>query len=359
VRRLLVLFALLILYGSLYPFDFDFLRPVDNPLWTLLHSWPQPFDRFAFRDGASNLVLYVPLGFASAIVFGRRWWAAPLLGLALSASVEMLQLYDAARTCSMWDVICNTAGAALGMLAARWLPAGELGLNKDRLKAGPTIVAACWAGFQLYPFVPLLSRGHFHASFARFSNTPVSWVEIAASVAEWFAFGLVAEGALGRLRTYWLALAMLCLPLRLLLVDRVLTRAEVLGAGLALILWIAVRGRRRSMLGAGLLAAAIVLRELEPFQFTSQPQQAFSWIPFAATMAANRTPAVLVILRRAFDYGAMVWLLPMRRVRAGLLVAAVLLVLEWIQQYLPNRQPEIMDPILALMMTATLVWERR
>jgi len=33
--------------------------------------------------------------------------------------------------------------------------------------------------------------------------------------------------------------------------------------------------------------------------------------------------------------------------------------LEWIQQYLPNRQPEIMDPILALMMTATLVWERR
>jgi VanZ family protein len=360
VRRLLVLFILLILYGSLYPFDFEFWRPIDNPVWTMLRSWPHPFDRFAFRDGASNVVLYVPLGFAAALAFGRRWWAGLLLGLALSAGVEIVQLYDADRTSSLWDVVCNTAGTVFGVLAARLLPvAQKLERESDRLNTGPTIVAGCWIGFQLYPFVPLLSRGHLHASISAFSNTPVSWVEIAAGAAEWLALGLVAEGAMGGIRTLWLPVAILCLPVRLLLADRTLAPSEVLGAGLALILWAGIRGQRRRIVGACLLGAAIVLLELEPFRFASQPLHAFSWIPFSATMAANRLPAVLIIFRRAFDYGAMVWLLPIPRARAGILVAAALVVLEWLQRYLPNRQPEIMDSMLALMMTLTLVWERR
>jgi VanZ family protein len=360
VRRLLLLVVLLILYGSLYPFQFDFDRTLESPVWILLHSWPARFDRFTFRDAAANVLFYAPLGFTAVLAFGRRWWAALLLGAGLSTCVEMLQVYDSTRTCSLLDVACNVAGTALGVAAGLWLPkAWALRPTPGRLKTGPLAIAGCWAVYQVYPFVPLLSRGHLHGSVARFSAAALSPVEIAASTAEWFAFAMLADAVWGRFKAWWLALAMLSLPLRLLLAERALAPAEVCGAALALLLWVAIRGKGRAVVGAGLLAAAIVLRELAPFHFAAEPQ-AFSWIPFSASFAADRMPAVLVILRKAFDYGAMVWLLrPIGVVRAGVSVAAALAVLEWVQRYLPGRQPEITDAVLALMMTIPLVWARR
>jgi hypothetical protein len=107
------------------------------------------------------------------------------------------------------------------------------------------------------------------------------------------------------------------------------------------------------------MAAAIVLRELAPFEFAAKPH-AFSWVPFAATFGADRMPAVLVMFRKAFDYGAMVWLLRAKGVvRAGIAVAAALLAMEWAQRYLPGRQAEVTDSVLALLMTLPLVWDRR
>ena len=57
-----------------------------------------------------------------------------------------------------------------------------------------------------------------------------------------------------------------------------------------------------------MLAAAIVLRELSPFAFTG-PAHAMSWIPFSATLDGERLNAALVLLRKAFEYGTLVWLL--------------------------------------------------
>jgi hypothetical protein len=107
------------------------------------------------------------------------------------------------------------------------------------------------------------------------------------------------------------------------------------------------------------MAAAILLRELAPFDFVPDPQP-FSWIPFAGIIEDNRGPAAVVALRKAFDYGAMVWLARgLGIVRCGLTLAAVLTVTELVQQYLPGRQPEITDAVLALMMTGMLAWSRR
>ena len=48
--RLLLIVIAFILYGSLYPFHFDFDRTQTSPLWILLHALPAKFDRFAWRD---------------------------------------------------------------------------------------------------------------------------------------------------------------------------------------------------------------------------------------------------------------------------------------------------------------------
>ena len=60
--RVLLIVIALIVYGSLYPWDFHSAQLAANPLWVLIHSWPTAIDRFLFRDIAVNLLLYMPVG---------------------------------------------------------------------------------------------------------------------------------------------------------------------------------------------------------------------------------------------------------------------------------------------------------
>ena len=366
MARLLLVVAAFIVYGSLYPFQFDFGRTSANPLTILLHAWPAKIDRFAWRDACVNLLLYFPLGLTAALALMRRWpravaaLAAVMLGTGLSASIEMLQVFDGSRTCSLLDLACNSAGTAGGVCAALIFRVEILeiaGVRKgNRGAAGALMLACCWAGYQLYPLVPSFSRGRLHANVARFLATPVSIVEVAAGAAEWFAFALVMRAVAGRWKAPWLLLAMLCLPLRLLILERRLAPEELLGAALAMLAWTYPATGSRVRPGAWVLAGAIVLRELSPFQFAA-PAHAMSWIPFVATLDAERLNAALVLLRKAFDYGTLVWLLRASGLRyggAGASVAAALVLLEAAQRYLPNRQAEITDAVIAAMIACVL-----
>jgi VanZ family protein len=359
VRLLLILVLVLILYGTLFPFHFDFHRTFENPAWILFHSWPRHFDRFTFRDTITNIFLYVPLGYVATLAFARRWWAAILLAAALSAGVEMLQVYEAARDCSLADVVCNVTGAAIGVGIAMAVPWHYHARTWNHAHIGPAILGACWVGFLLYPFIPLLSHGHLARSWSHFAAAPLSLPEIAATTAEWFAATLLIATIAERLRASWLALALLALPLRLVLADRVLAPFDIYGAVLALLLWAAIPKSLRTVAALTLMAAAIVLRELAPFDFLPESQP-FTWIPFSATIEGNRLPAAAAIFRKAFDYGTVIWLCRgIGIIRVGAILAAALFVLEWVQRYLPGREPEITDSILALLLTAILAWSAR
>ena len=372
MRRLLPIVVAFIVYGSLYPFQFDFGRTDASPLTILLHAWPAKIDKFAWRDACVNVLLYFPLGLTAVLVFMRRLpraaaaLATVMLGTGLSASIEMLQIFDAHRMCSLLDVACNFAGTVGGVCAALIFRQEIFEITRRRQghrgAGGALMLAGCWAGYQLYPLIPLFSRGRLRANVARFLATPISMVEVGASAAEWFAFALVMRAVAGRLKAPWLLLAMLCLPLRLLIMERTLAPDELIGAGLAMLLWTYPAEGSRVRAGAGMLAAAIMLRELSPFEFTA-PARAMSWIPFAATLDAERLNAALVLLRKAFEYGTLVWLLRASGLRywsAGVSVAAALVLLETAQRYLPNRQPEMTDAMIAGIL-ACILWgsERR
>jgi VanZ family protein len=372
VRRLLLLVVAFILYGSLYPFDFHFDRTAAGPLHILLHAWPARIDRFAWRDAGVNVLLYFPLGLTAFLVLTRRLprlpsaLAAMLLGLALSASIEMLQIFDSSRTCSLLDVACNFLGTLGGIAVALVFQREILAITRrhtgDPGAAGALMLASCWLAYQLYPFIPHLGRTYLRGNIARFLAAPVSPVEVCAAAAEWFAFALLVRAVTGRLKVPWLWVLMLCLPLRLLIMERTLAPAELLGAALAMLAWTYPAATSRVRGGAAVLAAAILLRELAPFTFASQPSS-MSWIPFAATLNGERLNATLVLLRKAFEYGALLWLLRASGLRycpAAICVAAALMLLETAQLYLPNRQAEVTDAVLAIIL-ACILWgsERR
>jgi VanZ family protein len=364
--RLLLLVIALIVYGSLYPWQFDFDRSGANPLWVLLHAWPEGIDRWVLRDTAINLLLYFPLGMAAFLAVARRhgrsvaFAAALLIALGLSTSMEMLQVYDAGRVCSLFDVVCDVTGAAAGAMAALvFHPALESLARRKTGRHGPAglLLAACWASYQLFPFFPVLSQTKLRASLRLLAGTTsLSAVEVWANAAEWLAAALVLEAFLGRLRPRWLLAAMACLPLRLFIAERSVTLSEALGAALALLLWSLLPERKRLAAGVLLLSSAIVLRELSPFRLAETPHP-FSWIPFVATFDSERQSATVILLRKAFEYGALVWLFRTRGIsyaRAAVAVAGSLAVLEAIQRYLPGRTPEITDSVVALLMAGVL-----
>ena len=361
MRRLLILTILLIVYGSLYPWHFDFAGG-RNPIIVLLDSWPAVWDRFALRDGIVNVVLYMPLGTAAMCVLARRFPGglafAPVIigGAALSVAMELTQVYIPLRVCSLFDVVSNTAGTAIGAaLAVGFGLTRPREARGGRWRLGEWLLLIAFAGYQLYPFFPVVSTTRLGQALAQLAAADgFVWHEVWCCGAEWFAAMLLVE-AVGE--SLWAPVIVGALAARTVVVTRTVALHEVLGAVLAAIAWMAVRrGHARLRVGVWWMASALALRELAPFHFTASANP-FTWIPFVPTFDSERQSALVILFRKAFDYAAMVWLLRERGVsylRAGVGLALALAVLEAVQRYLPGRTPETTDAVLASLMTLIL-----
>ncbi len=105
----------LVLYTTLFPFDFVFETTQRLPLWTL----PQT-DSY---DLVGNILLYIPLGLGFSGLLPRRRSAAKgrilatvVLGIILAAGIEFLQVYLLARNSSLLDILTNSIGAFSGAM---------------------------------------------------------------------------------------------------------------------------------------------------------------------------------------------------------------------------------------------------
>src|SRR5688500_5435867 len=119
-RRLALVTAIivgLIVYGSLFPFDFRIPAGENRSLGALIRTW----DLLPSRGNLiANTLLYAPLGFFGFLALGTRIdarirvLAAILSGLVLSVALELTQFYDAGRRTHLADVYTNTIGTVLG-----------------------------------------------------------------------------------------------------------------------------------------------------------------------------------------------------------------------------------------------------
>jgi VanZ family protein len=109
----------------------------------------------SLADTIANVLLFLPFGMAAAAC--RRGRAAPILaGFALSAFIELTQLFIPGRYSSPWDLAFNTVGAALGVALLRtapiWLrPAGVLRLILPATAFTAALVVIVGGGFFFAP----------------------------------------------------------------------------------------------------------------------------------------------------------------------------------------------------------------
>lgn len=369
---LLALTSALILYGTLYPFDFAVgAHPGDvvSLLTSSLNARP------GRGDILSNVVLFLPFGF-----FAMQAWLprAPrlvrlfvvlIMGAALSLGIECSQVYLPHRTPSLYDLALNVLGTLCGAMAG-WIDwRGQF----SRLQAGhrppamfPVLLLAAWLGYRLFPYVPTIDFQHVKDALKPLLSMGLTPVDVLRH----FIVTLVIGRLLQAVTTPGRALlGMLVIPLGVIaakpfIMTKVITPTELAGVVAAVAIWVVVlsRLRWRTAIVALLLAVQIAIQGMVPFIVRPEPVL-ISLIPFIGFEGGSMTVNLQAFLEKVFLYGALVWLLAEtgRSLVFSLIVSVTLLTaIELVQMFLAGRVSEITDPLLAIIMGLALyILDRR
>jgi VanZ family protein len=357
-----VVMLVVILYGSLYPFEFRYPAEPRGPLGVLLGSWMVPPS--SFGDLVANVLLYVPLGFFGILALRqelgnrRRLVLVSLLGFVVCVSVEILQFYDAGRITNMSDLYLNTFGTLLGAIAGAAIGTErKFPLVRD-LKARPipSLVILSWLGYRLYPYVPTIDlHKYWNAVKPLIFLKQVSFGDILRYGVVWLmiCYGLDAIFGPRRSILFFPIFAGLFFAAKLLIMTKLLTPEEIGGAGLGFAFWLAflvgLSGRDRARVIALCFGVVVLDQRLAPFSFSMIPHE-FGWIPFLGFMRGSLDVNIQAFLEKFFLYGGLIWLVTeagMRLSRSAMLVAALLFTTSLVETHLPGRSAEITDAVMA------------
>lgn len=272
--------------------------------------------------------------------------------------MELAQLYVPGRNTSLLDLTTNVIGSAVGValavvfegIAGPW-HARRPNVSADR---GALMLLFCWVAWLVFPFFPVLGTFVVFGKIRALAAPPlVMPMAILSSAAVWYAAGELLQAAAIPRSLEILALSILIVPAQLFIVGRQPTLSDLFGA-IAGFLLFASRPRARTVTKAEAWAflAVVVLRGFSPFRFVAAAAE-FTWVPFGALLLTEWQSGLQVLLGKVFYYTCPIWLLRatgMRLWLATAIVAAFLAVIEAAQTHLPGRTPEIMDPLLAIIM---------
>ncbi|MGH2463064.1 MAG: VanZ family protein [Candidatus Limnocylindria bacterium] len=108
--------GLLLTLSPVYPAAGQVVEPNVVPLRTIGIYVANLDSGFWLRNLVGNLLLLLPLGLVGPIVFPwmDRWLRVFVAAVALSAAIELAQLWIPERSADVDDVLLNVAGALLG-----------------------------------------------------------------------------------------------------------------------------------------------------------------------------------------------------------------------------------------------------
>lgn len=177
-----LLYLLLIAYGSLYPFT-GWRVPLQGgwqEIWTFLFaSWPRYVTR---TDLITNVLAYIPFGYLLTVwlrAYANRWptvFYAALGGALCSLAMESLQVFLPGRIASNLDILTNIVGTLIGVALYRFLQNGKWPGHLLPLWRGQRFVPglwgdvgllllALWALSQLSLDMPSLVAGNLKTQF--------------------------------------------------------------------------------------------------------------------------------------------------------------------------------------------------
>lgn len=360
---LLLVCAALVVHGSLYPYHFVEPASFREALAELLarrHWWTSR------GDVLGNVVLFFPLGALGQWVmqlWARRDVAAVLVllaGTAVAFGLQVAQIYVPERDAELADVLWNTVGLSLGIVAALLTPAARLGLgggrfgrttaDSARLRLAAAL-AVLWLSLNWWPFVPTLDWAHLKTVLKAVVAGPHgSLTSLIGAALGVLVIGHLLHSLHKRRRVLWMVCATA-------LVGRLFTTGQWLSLSLLLgilggVLAAEAAWRAGEAKAGRVLFWCVVLwfalDALRPYQLSSVPHDVY-WVPFKALLHGSMLSNLLSLCWNLFWIGAAVSLAagsarPLNQVT--LAIAAGVAALELIQTHLIGRVADITPALL-------------
>jgi VanZ family protein len=358
-----------ILYGSLYPFVFHDAGSFGADISHLAGTWSRPPQ--SRGDLLANILLYMPLGLAIALALAPgRFHALVLAGIggaALSLAIELAQFFDAGRVSVLSDFYLNVAGTLAGAMLARTTGAGwtQASWPSGSAPAFARLLLLAWLGWRLYPYVPTIDLHKYWQSVKPLLTPHITAYDILRYTAYWWSAIFLFQTGLGLKRMPLLLPAMLCFfAAKIVIIGQVISPAELLGAGLAVLLGLSLL-KRHAAIGvaclAVLLLSTIILSRVLPWQF-SDTQKAFQWIPFYSVLHGSLQVNAISFAEKFYLYGAALLILVaagMRLTIAAALMCIILFATSMLQTFMVGRSAEITDVVLAMLACVVYAFLRR
>ena len=373
MRRLVFVFLVLIVYGSLYPFS-GWSEPL-APLFSFLFASPTRVEK---ADLVQNVLAYMPFGLfmvawlMRSTRFGVALVTAAVAGGVLSLAMESIQQFLPSRDASRIDLVLNIAGSVAGGVLASLL--------HGRTLAGPRLVAvrshwlrtgtlpnlglaalALWALSQTSPLVPTFDMGQVRHGLALLYHSLREPGSMQVAQLLTYACYLAGLGLLARTVTreekpallLFGSLVACVLLLKIIVEGRQLSLEAVAGAFAAwMFLLVTSRLRQVAWMGIVLIGAGFVISELAPGP--DGMLYGFNWIPLVGQMRSlSGLQNILEIFWPFLAIACFARLMTPLGHRQPVVVigtvaiAATVFWLEWSQQTLPGRFGDITQVLLA------------
>ncbi len=348
--------ALLISYGSLYPFNFVALAENTEILSELMYGWN---GRSHMGDILGNVILFIPYGYFGMFFFRRHTSARVLItAAALALILQILQVYLPSRDANIRDVWWNMIGASVGIAGALipFLRADRFIARHQQLEVFPLMVAVSWIGYRLMPFVPSIDWQQIKNSLKPLLLSPqLAFTNVLHDAVAWLVIALIwqqLKPAHWPQHLIWLAIPAIFI-LEILIIHNSLSLSNVVGVMMAAAIWILWLNRQpnRLQIGLLLLISMLVINALQPFEFRSI-STSFHWIPFYGFLGGAMMLNTAVVFEKFFLFGAALWLLQRQQVRllhATIVMVIITFAIEAAQLVFDHHLAEVTDPILVVL----------
>lgn len=358
--KYLWILALLITYGSLYPFNFS---PAPEGALARLFSEVQLFS--SPGDLLGNIGLFMPLGLFGTITIASRSGMlvslvkTTIFGLVLAVGLQVAQIWFPPRTPALSDAIWNMLGCGLGMALGSFILthprqlAGPLPLKRDAV----TLLCA-WILIEWLPLVPCLDfqlvKTQVNSLFAFGS---ISFGQLFERIAIILFFGELLS------RVFKPRQSLILLPLlaaaviagKLFLVDSQASPSMLLGSVFGVIGWWTIYKlslELRSTVVVVALISAYSILAMSPYTLRDEPSS-FGWLPLMGLLEGSMLNNIRSLGHNLALFASVLLLLRAHGSKttvASIGLAFWVMIMELMQIFIATRSASITEPLLVLLL---------
>ncbi|MBL4603955.1 MAG: hypothetical protein JKY84_14515 [Emcibacteraceae bacterium] len=315
----LFLFSIFVItYGSLFPFNFQYVSWMEEGRYAFFSS---SLSDGKIPDILGNIALFIAFGFAGTELISRSgkprhyYFYLYIFGITFAITLQFLQIYLSSRVPALYDAAWNYVGIFLGGSLARFMDHKFPNMLEAEDKLALLALALSWIVFLLAPFMFSFNmeifqeniRIHLDINEYRFAN-------VIFYIAIWITYRKLIEEIKPDNQNILLSLEVaVCVVLfAKMFVYRDSIEPELLPGGIiAIILLRSTIFNKISpyKFAASILVPLMFYNSLYPFEFYENPFKVFMWVPFGELFSDDMLPIVHTVFYKTFAYGAIVWTL--------------------------------------------------